>query len=72
MELRIIKSDEQYRRYLRETERLAVTDPAPDSTEGGRLELLAKLVEDYEKTQFYFEKPDPIDAILFRMEQQDS
>ncbi len=43
--------------------------PAPAAL-GARLELLAKLVEDYEKIRFPFEKPDPIDAIVFRMEQQ--
>lgn len=36
--------------------------------QGARLELLAKLVEDYEKDRFLFKKPDPIDAIVFRME----
>ena len=34
------------------------------------LELLAKAVEDYERNRYLFDKPDPIDAIRFRMEQQ--
>ncbi|HNR21948.1 MAG TPA: transcriptional regulator [Steroidobacteraceae bacterium] len=70
MEPRIIKTDKQYRRFLSEVEALAAGDPDPESKKGIRLELLAKLVEDYEKTRFPFEKPDPVDAILFRMEQQ--
>ena len=70
MEPRIIKTDEQHRRYLAEIEKLAARDPKLESAEGGRLELLAKLVEDYEKARFMFRKPDPVDAILFRMEQQ--
>jgi HTH-type transcriptional regulator/antitoxin HigA len=70
MELRIIKTDEQYRQYLREVEQLATHDPDSESKEGARLELLAKLVEDYEKDRFPFRQPDPIEAILFRMEQQ--
>ncbi len=70
LEPRIIKTDEQYRRFLSEVETLAAEDPDPESQAGTRLELLAKLVEEYEKTRFPFEKPDPIDAILFRMEQQ--
>lgn len=70
MEPRIIKTDEQYRRFLAEVEKLAAQDPEPASAEGARLELLAKLVEDYEKARFVFNKPDPIDAIVFRMEQQ--
>lgn len=70
MELRIIKSDEQYRRYLEEARRLMPQDPDPATPEGARLELLAKLIDDYEKERFKFRKPDPIEAILFRMEEQ--
>jgi HTH-type transcriptional regulator/antitoxin HigA len=70
MELRIIKTDEQHRRYLEEARRLAKGDPEPGSNDGARLELLAKLIDDYERERFAFRKPDPIDAILFRMEEQ--
>src|SRR5256885_1344509 len=70
MDIRIIKTDEQYQEYLAEVARLAGEDPDPASAEGARLELLAKLVEDYERGTFPFAKPDPIDALLFRMEQQ--
>jgi HTH-type transcriptional regulator/antitoxin HigA len=70
MEPRIIKTEEQYQRYLAEVATLAARDPDLHSKEGGRLELLAKLIEDYEKEQYRFQKPDPVEAILFRMEQQ--
>jgi len=70
LEPRIIKTDEQYRRFLTEVEALAAEDPDSESEAGARLELLAKLVEDYERTRFPFAKPDPVDAILFRMEEQ--
>ena len=70
MEIRIIKTKQQYRRYLEEVDRLVSLDPDARTAEGGRLELLAKLVEDYEKERFKFRKPDPVEAILFRMEQQ--
>lgn len=70
MDIRIIKTDEQYRKALEEVGRLAEKDPVPESTDGARLELLAKLVEDYEKDRFLFKKPDPIDAIVFRMEEK--
>lgn len=33
-------------------------------------ELLAKLIEDYEKERFKFHKPEPVEAIVFRMEQR--
>jgi HTH-type transcriptional regulator / antitoxin HigA len=70
LEPRIIKTDRQHLAALKEVERLVALDPRPDSTEGARLELFAKLVEDYERERFYFARPDPIDAIIFRMEEQ--
>jgi HTH-type transcriptional regulator / antitoxin HigA len=70
MEPRIIKSEEQHRQALHEVERLAAREPDVDSVEGARLELFAKLVDDYEKERYPFARPDPVAAILFRMEQQ--
>jgi len=70
MDIRIIKTKRQYRLYLEEVQRLVPLDPDPRSAEGARLELLAKLVEDYEKERFKFRKPDPVEAILFRMEER--
>jgi HTH-type transcriptional regulator/antitoxin HigA len=70
MEIRIIKTRSQYRLALAEVARLVPLDPRAESKDGIRLELLAKLVEEYEKARFIFRKPDPVDAILFRMEQQ--
>ena len=70
IEPKIIKTEEQYKAYLAEVDRLAADDPAPGSPDGDRLELLAKLVEDYEKERFKFARPDPIEAILFRMEER--
>lgn len=70
LEPKIIKTDDQYRAYLAEVDRLAADDPAFGTADGDRLELLAKLVEDYEKERFRFKHPDPIDAIRFRMEEQ--
>ncbi|MEO6080907.1 MAG: helix-turn-helix domain-containing protein [Steroidobacteraceae bacterium] len=70
MEMRIVKTARQHRLYLAEISRLMEKDPTPQSAAGARLELLAKLVEDYEKIHFPVAKPDPVDAIRFRMEQQ--
>jgi HTH-type transcriptional regulator/antitoxin HigA len=70
IEPKIIKTDAQHRACLAEVERLAGDDPAPGTRDGDRLELLAKLVEDYEKERFKFEQPDPVDAILFRMQER--
>lgn len=70
LEPRIIKTEKQYRAFLKEVERIAVEDPDPETAPGARLELLAKLVEDYERERFAFARPDPVQAIQFRMEQQ--
>jgi HTH-type transcriptional regulator/antitoxin HigA len=70
LEPKIIKTDREYRAYLAEVGRLAAEDPAAGSPDGNRLELLAKLVEDYEKARFQFRRPGPIEAIRFRMEEQ--
>ena len=70
MDPRIIKTEQQHRDAVAEIERLAADDPLMDSPDGDRLELLAKLVEDYEKQRFAFSRPDPLSAIRFRMEEQ--
>jgi len=70
LEPKIIKTEEQYQAYLIEVDRLAADDPVPGTAEGDRLELLAKLVEDYEKIRFQFNRPNPIEAIRFRMEER--
>ena len=44
---------------------------APSSTpEGDRLEVLATLIDAYEAKHHAMDAPDPIEAIIFRMEQQ--
>jgi HTH-type transcriptional regulator/antitoxin HigA len=70
LEPKIIKTEDQYRTYLAEVDRLASDDPLPGTPDGDRLELIAKLVDDYEKERFRFNRPDPIEAIRFRMEEQ--
>ena len=70
MEPKIIKTEAEHKAYLAEVERLAADDPPPGSAEGDRLELLAKLLEDYEKDRYRFSRPDPISAIRFRMDEK--
>ena len=70
MEPRVIKTEDEHKATLAEVERLAARDPRPNTAEADRLELLAALVEDYEKERFPIEKPTPIEAISFRMEEQ--
>jgi len=70
MEARIIRTPEEYNESLSEVERLIALDPAPGTYEAERLDVLAMLLETYEKQHFPFEAPDPIEAIRFRMEEQ--
>ena len=70
MEIRVIRSKDEHQRALKEVERLVLRDPAAGTSDGDRLELLALLIEDYERKAFPIETPDPIEAIEFRMEEQ--
>lgn len=70
MEPRIIKSADDYNASINEIERLVELDPPVDSSEADRLELLAALTEDYEKKSYPTDKPTPIEAISFRMQEQ--
>lgn len=67
--IKVIKTEEDYKKALAFIEELIDRSPAPDSDDGEKLNLLTTLVEDYESKIVPESLPDPIDAILFRMEQ---
>lgn len=69
MNIKPIRTPEDYARTLAEVSRLVDLDPAVGSAEGDALEVLATLVENYEARHFPIEAPDPIEAIRFRMDQ---
>lgn len=66
MEIRPIKTKEDYEATLSEVERLF--DSAPDTPEGDRLEVLTTLLEAYEKNHYSIPAPDPVEAIKYWME----
>jgi len=66
-EIKIIKTESEYKAALARIE--ALMDAEPGSPGEGELELLALLVGKYETEQFPIQPPDPVDAILFRMDQ---
>lgn len=68
MDIRPIKTETDYRAVLTEIEGLMHVED--DCLEGDRLDVLATLVEDYERKHFPIEAPDPIEAIKFMMEQK--
>jgi HTH-type transcriptional regulator / antitoxin HigA len=67
---KVIRTAEDHRDAIAEVERLVLQEPKAGSKDGERLELLAILVEDYERRGFTFDELDPIDVIEFRMEEQ--
>lgn len=66
-ELKPIRSNADYEAALVEVERL--WGAKTGTPKGDRLDVLATLVDAYESAHFPFDRPDPIDAIKFRMEQ---
>lgn len=67
MKPKVIKSEAEYEAALAYVAELM--DAAPGSPEEQDLELFALLVEQYEREHYPIALPDPVDAILFRMEQ---
>jgi len=68
--IKVIKTDEQYNPALAEVEGLLDIDPRPGTEEADKLELLTLLISEYEKKHFPVELPGPIEAVRFRMDQQ--
>lgn len=68
MDIKPIRTDDDYRAALREVESLMLAEFG--SPEGDRLDVLATLVEAYESKHFPMELPDPVDAIKFSMDQK--
>ena len=68
MTLKPIKTIKDYKAAMKQID--ALWNSKPGSAESDKLEVLAILVEDYEKKRFPISAPDPIAAIKFRMEQQ--
>ena len=67
MDIHPIKTEEDYNNAMSRID--ALMDAAPDTEEGDELDVLATLVEAYERDNFPIESPDPVEAILFRMDQ---
>ena len=68
MNIKILKNEAEYEAALVRMD--ALMDAATGSSEEEELELLAVLVEKYEQEHYPIEHPDPVEAIMFRMEQE--
>lgn len=68
MKVKPIKTDRDHAKALKEIESLwGAKEGTPD---GDHLDVLATLVESYERLHHPIDAPDPIDAIRFRLEQR--
>ena len=67
MNIKPINTKKDYREALKRIE--ALWDAEPKTPEGDELDIVATLVTAYEERNFPISKPEPIDAIKFRMDQ---
>ena len=67
MEIRPIKTEKDYNQAIQRIEKL--WGAKKNSPQGDELDLLCTIVEAYEMKHFPILPPDPVDAIIFRMEQ---
>lgn len=70
MRIQPIRTRADYRAALKQVSALVALDPAPDTPQGERLDVLATLVQAYEARHHPIDSPDPVAAIQFRMEQE--
>jgi HTH-type transcriptional regulator / antitoxin HigA len=70
MDIRPIRTDADHVAALREIAALMAVDPVLGTPEGDKLDVMATLVEAYERQHIPIEAADPVEAIKFRMDQQ--
>jgi HTH-type transcriptional regulator/antitoxin HigA len=66
--IRPLRSEADYDAALNEIEQYFENEPKPGTPEADRFDLLALIIEDYERKRWPIEPPDTIDAIRYRME----
>lgn len=67
---RLIKNKADYEKAMERLLLLANNELVEGSDELDEFELLSLIIEHYEQQNFAMDKPDPIEAIKFRMDQQ--
>lgn len=70
MDIKPIRTEADYKATLKAVSRLFDEPPRRGTPEGDRFEVLLTLLNAYESTHHAIERPGPIEAIKFRMEQQ--
>ena len=69
MNIKAIKTEDDYNQSLKRFEE--IFHAQIDSPEGDEAEVLSILIEKYEDENYPIDAPNPIEAILYRMEQMD-
>ena len=67
--LKPIKNKKQYSDALKRAYHLLQMEVRPDSKESDELEILSILIKEYENKHYPVPKPNPLEAIKFRLEQ---
>lgn len=67
MELKVIKSEEQYQKYLSWVDELFDKQLSPNTQEGEMLQVVLLLIKQYEDANYPVPMPDPIEAIKIKM-----
>ncbi len=66
--IRPLRSEADYETALDEIERYFENEPKKGTAEADRFDLLALVIEDYERRQWPVDPPDSVEAIRFGME----
>lgn len=67
MDIKLIKTESDYRNALNRLEQ--VFDAKLGTAESDEADILALIVDEYEKKHYAIEAPDPIEAIKIRMQE---
>jgi HTH-type transcriptional regulator/antitoxin HigA len=65
--IRPLRTKADYEAALDEIETCLDKEPKPGTADAVRLDLLALVIEDYEKKHWPIDPPDPVEAIRYRM-----
>ena len=66
--IRPVRNETEYDEALEEIEPCFASEPKPGTPEADRFDLLALIIEDYERKHWPIDPPETIDAIRYRME----
>jgi HTH-type transcriptional regulator/antitoxin HigA len=69
--IKLIKTAKDHEIYLDRLMDLMDADPASGTSESDEIDVLALVIERFEQENYPLDPPDPIEAILFRMDQQE-